>query len=131
MALHPIASVPSTTQQLGSMALALYGLKHRVIAHNVANVDAEGFVPMTVDFQTQLDAIRSAVVDGAPADSIQQLVSRFQPRVAAESDAPTLEPGQQLDEQMVALTQNTLDYEAMLTAITRLGSLTRLAATGN
>jgi len=47
---------------------------------------------------------------------VAALVSQVQPKVevAEASTGVFTEPGENLDDQLVALTQNTLDYEAML-----------------
>jgi len=127
MAISPV------TQQLESMALRAYELRQRVIAHNIANVDSVGFQPLRVNFDEQLGPLRAAIRGEESATRIADLASQVQPSVeteAATSSALTT-PGENLDDQLVALTQNTLDYEAMLTVLSRLGGLTRLAITGS
>lgn len=133
MAQDAIISISGVTQQLETMALHNYELRHRVIAHNIANVDSVGFQPLRVDFEEQLEPLRAAVREQESPAQIAALISQVHPRVelTAASSSAMSGPGENLDDQLVALTQNTLDYEAMLTVVSRFGSLDRLAISGN
>ncbi len=86
------------------LALDAAALRHRAIAHNLANLHSGGYVPLDVSFEAQLDALRRGQ---APA----------QPELAAR---PGVAPGprpQDADLEMVALAQNTVHYQALLKAL--------------
>ena len=129
-ALVPISGV---TPQLERLALHAFELRQRVIAHNIANVDSVGFQPLRVNFEEQLGPLRAAIRAQESPSRLEALAAQVQPRVETEteSSSPFAAPGENLDDQLVTLTQNTLDYEAMLTVVSRLGSLNRLAITGS
>jgi flagellar basal-body rod protein FlgB len=128
-----LLAVTGATQGLMRLALQAYELRHRVIANNIANVDSEGFRPATLNFEQQLGPLRAAVAAGASPARLEELAARVHPHAEVEADAPgaPAEPGEKLDDQLVALTQNTLEYETMLTVMARYGGLTHLAITGS
>ena len=101
------------TEPLGSsmVKLALDGaaLRHQAIAHNIANLHSEGYVPMSVSFEAQLDAVRRRQAP-APLEALPQPGAAAGPRP------------QDADLEMVALSQNTIHYQALLRALgTQLG----------
>ena len=133
MAQASVAAVSGTTQDLVHLALQAYELRHKVIAHNIANVDSQGFQPLRLNFEEQLGPLQQAVQSHASAAEIARLAAQVHPRIEPEA-APAgalAEPGEKLDDQLVALTQNTLDYEALLTVVARYGALNRIAITGS
>lgn len=132
MSVDALAGVSGVTRQLEIMALHAYDLRQRVIANNIANIDAEGYKPLRVDFEDQLGPLREAIARGDAPERISALASAIRPQVeAVQTDSVlTGDSAENLDDQMVAMTQNTLDYEAMLTAIARLDGLNQLAISG-
>jgi len=133
MSQNSLVPISGITQQLESMALHAYEMRHRVIAHNIANADSIGFQPLRLNFEDQLGALRAALKEGQSAERLSELIGQIQPKIEVDvgEKAGVTQPGENLDDQLVALTQNTLDYEAMLTVVSRLGSLSRLAITGS
>ncbi len=133
MAEGALIQISGVTQQLEHMALRAFELRQRVIAHNIANVDSVGFRPLRVNFEEQLGPLRAAIEAQDSPDRIAALAAQVRPEVETEdaTATPFATPGENLDEQLVALTKNTLDYEAMLTVVSRLGGLRRLAISGS
>ena len=90
---------------LGVLAQVLdaSGLRHRVIAQNVANVNTPGYKRLDVAFETDLAKALAAPGGGAPV----------KPRVVT-GDGPERADGNtvDIDAEMNALTRNALLYQA-------------------
>src|SRR6218665_2053018 len=100
---HPIDQV--------SAALSVASLRHQVIASNIANRDTEGHQRMKVAFDRAWDA-----GDAAP------LRAKVVPESAARMPS--------LEEDMVALSTNGLDYQALARALSRYLSIAQTIANG-
>lgn len=87
-----------------SAALDAMELRHRVIATNIANADAVGYVKQTVSFQAQMDAGlgRPAAAEVVPA------------RGPAGEALPI-----RLDQEAAEMAANSLQYQALLKALSR------------
>ncbi len=116
------------TSNLVHMALDAASVRHVAIASNIANVNTEGYRPLQVSFDEQLSLWRDQLMSRqdtpatmrAMADLRQSL--RDTP-VTAESTARQV----QLDEEIAKLVRNTVNYQALLTAQSKLTSLIRTA----
>jgi len=84
-------------------------LQQQVLANNIANANTPGFTPSTVDFQS---ALAQAFTQGSPAPSQIQSLS-FQPQTDATGTEQTDGNGVDVNQQMAALSENTLDYQAL------------------
>lgn len=113
-------------KQLDSSALA-----QRVIANNVANVNTPGFKKSHVSFAEQLkralDKKLPALVTSSPRHFGGSMdIKQVSPRVVQESDT-TMRYGQNnvdIDQEMVNLAANTIQYEFSANAISgKLGLL--------
>lgn len=83
-------------------ALDAAALRHAAIAHNIANVNSADYVPLGVSFQDEL-----AAAGGGAAGA---------PRIVEQAGyAPGPRP-QDLDVEMVKLSENTVHYQALLRA---------------
>lgn len=99
-----IGAADSVGTAMVKLALDGAALRHQAIAHNIANLDSEGYVPLEVSFEAQLEAARR----GLPVPA---------PRVTERADvAPGPRP-QDADLEMVALSENTVHYQALLRAL--------------
>ncbi|TAM10069.1 MAG: hypothetical protein EPN72_00510 [Nevskiaceae bacterium] len=128
----PVFAVDGATLRLANLALDAYAQRHRVISENIANIHADDFQPLSLNFEQQLGALRRAVKDGVPDTVIDRLVGQVHPyAVETQSAAQPSRPSERLDDQMTALVFNTLNYESMLTAVGRMESIYRLAITGS
>ncbi len=97
------------------LALDAAALRHQAIAQNIANLHTPDYVPLGVSFESQLDALRRGQAPGAP-----QLVEQI-------DRAPGPRP-EQADMEMVALSKNTIHYQALIKAIgTQLAILSAVA----
>ncbi|MDB5986159.1 MAG: hypothetical protein JWR16_1212 [Nevskia sp.] len=123
--------IQGVTPRLALMALDAYELRQRVIANNIANADSVGYRPMRVNFESQLQALQSAARSGASAAELGRLADRVRPAVEFRSiDNRAEDTSARLDDEMAAMVQNTMQYEAVITALERIGDLTSLALGG-
>src|SRR5437016_2754452 len=86
------------------LALDAAALRHLAIAHNIANLQSQGYVPLGVSFEAQLDALRRGQHPG-------------QPELTTRSEAAPGPRPQDADMEMVALSENTIHYQALLKAL--------------
>lgn len=106
--------VDSTVQALG---FALDGLteQQQVIANNIANQDTPGFTASQVDFQSSL---QSALSDGTSAT----ITTTASPTPAGPNGNNVV-----IADQMSAAQQNSLQYQAVVEALTNAFSLQKTA----
>jgi len=107
-------------------ALDATALRHQAIASNIANVNSVDYRPLSVNFEDQLGFARAALASGSgtltPAD-----VAGIRPTL---EQGPPPAPGTaavMLDMEMVKLSQNTLQYQALLKGITHRAGLMSIA----
>lgn len=87
------------------LALDAAALRHQAIAQNIANLHSADYVPMAVSFEARLAALRGT--------------TRTLPRpelVKDTSVAPGPRP-QDVDRELLKLSQNTIHYQALLRAL--------------
>jgi len=125
-------AVASVTSKIARMALDAYAQRYRVVANNVANIDTAGYRPLQLNFEQQLTALQMAVASQTADDSeLGALVDAVHPFVETAAPIPgDTDQASRLDVQMTQLTQNTLQYQALLTAMDQLGAINRLAVNG-
>ena len=124
-----VTGVDSITTELTTAALDALLLRHRVIASNIANQGVEGYQALRVDFEKHLEPLRQALAAGRSDEQVRALLQEAK---ASADVVPA--PGDgvvRLDEEMAELAKNTLHYQALLTALGKLGELKRVALTGN
>ena len=110
----------SPTSALVGLALDATSLRHLALANNIANASSPGHAPQRVNFEQQLGQARQALAAGRTV-SLGDLAG-----VGAyvEQGAPTTEStATALDLELVRLAQNTLQYQALLRATSRLSSI--------
>ncbi len=113
----------TTLTQL-SNALDVRLFKQNVLAGNLANVDTPNFTPSDVDFDKAMASAGRAEGEKAPMESAL---------VSANTEGPGLDGnGVDLDQTMVALAENGLQYGAVArTASKKLAILKYVANDGN
>jgi flagellar basal-body rod protein FlgB len=105
----------AVTSQLLRMALNAATMRHTAIANNIANVNTAGYAPVSVNFEQQLDAVRSALGRGDEISSsmlsgVQPVLTRGAPLADTDRDAL-------LDIDIANLAQNTVQFDALLKAM--------------
>jgi len=111
--------IDPATLQLVSRALDAGALRHQAIAQNIANANVAGAKATRVQFEELLGDIPAdlAAGRGFKADAVPV------PQVVAIADRSIA-----LDEEMAALSSNSLQYQALLKALSRQLSILSLAA---
>jgi flagellar basal-body rod protein FlgB len=104
------------------------GLRQRVIADNIANVETPGFTRSEVAFE---DSLREAVRAGND-ESLASRAESVEPEVRVDRSSPARPDGNNvsIDKEMADMTKNTLEYEAIVQLMTLRGSMLRSAITG-
>jgi flagellar basal-body rod protein FlgB len=115
--------IEPTTLALLSKALDASSMRHAVHAQNIANAHAEGYVPQTVSFEEHMVHMRETLARGG---SLQASDVADVPVMTASAAAGTRV---ELDNEVGALSRNTLHYQALLKALDRQLGLVSLALT--
>ena len=96
-----------------SLALALdaAAMRQQVIAANIANADVQGYAARGVSFE--------AVVEGGLGRGADALRTHLQPHIAPMRGEDGLPMPVQLDTEMAALSQNQLQYQALVKGLNK------------
>jgi flagellar basal-body rod protein FlgB len=118
----------TTTDAVTRGALDGLAARHRAFANNVANVDTPGFQPSDVPFEAQLREMRDQM------EQSPTLARRFSPTtpdpIVINQGAERVDGnGVQIDQQVAAMADNTLTYEALAQAAKLRNDLLRSAIT--
>ncbi len=108
-----------------SKSLDAAGMRHRVIADNIANVETPGFTRSDVTFETQL---QEALASSDPENAMRQ-VENVEPDVEQDTVSPAGPNGNNvnIDKEMANLTKNSLQYDAMVQLMNLKGRMVRMA----
>lgn len=126
--MSPIDSIGGgvTSQLLG---LALDGALSRqaAIATNIANAETPGYRPLAARFDDLVQQVRDLAGDRSLDSDTRQLIGTLRQSLAAEPlMADPAASAVQLDMQMASLAKNSLQYQALLTAQSRLLAMDQL-----
>ena len=105
-----------TAATLG-LALDAASLRQQAIAANIANQGTEGYVPMKLDFEGQLEQARRTLESKGSVDAFALSAVRLQLEPAL--DAQGLPVKVQLDEQVADMAQNAVQYQVLARALNR------------
>jgi|SRR5450830_132267 len=105
-----------TTSVLG-LALDAASLRQQAIAANIANADAVGYVPLKVSFEAQLEDARRALDDGGKLSA--DMLAGVAPRIEADTSATTWSGKVRLDVEMAKMTQNAVQYQALIKGLSK------------
>jgi len=100
-----IDSIQGAGVDMAKLALDAASLRHQAIAHNLANLQSDGYVPLGVSFDAELLKARGAQ---AP-----------QPQLVEETWRGAGPRPADVDRMMVELSQNTVHYQALVRALGR------------
>ena len=118
------------TAQAVKLALDVAVLRHQVIANNIANADTPGFTPKRVSFEEQLRGIESSLWTGRSDSAFRAKLELVAERLGTDSIVDDGDETVQIDLEMVKLADNTLRYQALISALSNRGSILRSAITG-
>lgn len=111
----------SPTSALVKLALDAATLRHMTLANNIANASSPGYAPQRVNFEQQLGQARQALAAGGRIEMGD--FAGVRPFVEQAPVPPGTSPATALDLELVRLAQNTLQYQALLRASSRLGTI--------
>jgi flagellar basal-body rod protein FlgB len=113
--------IESLTTAMVSTALDAATLRHQVIASNIANAGRADYTAQRVSFEATLAeaAQDTGSVDRAEAHSLFDLRMRIEPDRAADGSARRIE----LDQEVGALAQNSMHYQALVRGLSKYLSL--------
>lgn len=116
------------TSRLVSLALDGAMARHAAIAMNIANANVEGYRPVTASFDEMVEQLRGraagTTADAVTRDAVSTVQSAMsnQPLVADKNSTQV-----QIDVEMAKLAQNTVHYQALLSAKSKATSIIRAA----
>lgn len=111
--------VESVTSAALALALDAASLRQQAYAANIANVGSEGYAPLRVSFESQLEEARAELAangrlgDAAPLADVAPVLEEI-PR-----DSTGLLPSVQLDVEVAAMSQNAVQYQTLLRAVSK------------
>lgn len=114
-----------TTAALG-LALDAASQRQRVIAGNIANAGTVGYTPLRLGFVEQMEDARRLTASGQTLDSYS--LAAFQTRLSPVLDANGQPAKVQLDEEVAAMSQNSVQYQALVKGLNRHLSILGTAA---
>ncbi len=115
-----------TTAALG-LALDAASQRQQVIAANIANANMVGYVPQRLSFEDQLDDVRRGLQAGKSLDAYA--LAAMQPHLTPVVDGSGQAEKVQLDEEVAALSQNSVQYQALIKGLNRHMSILNIAVT--
>jgi len=100
------------TMDVLAKSLDIAGLRHRVIADNIANVETPGFTRSDVSFREEL---KRALASADP-EAARRMVKDIEAAVRLDLSSPARSDGNNvcIDKEMAELTKNSVDYETFV-----------------
>ncbi|MCP4469642.1 MAG: flagellar basal body rod protein FlgB [Gammaproteobacteria bacterium] len=123
-----IDSIGGVTSQLIKLALDATLLRHQVTAHNIANVNTEGYMAKRLNFEELLTSFSTASIDRSTDTLLKNEVESLRLSLKdSQSMVYSTNDPVQLDREMIELTENVLRYRALLEANNKRGDLLKMA----
>jgi flagellar basal-body rod protein FlgB len=124
-AIDPVGS--GVTAQLVSVALDAALARHAALATNIANAETPGYQPLAARFDQLVEQLQGRVGDRSLDATTERAVRSM--RESLDSQPLTADPHAtkvELDMQMAGLSRNSLQYQALLTAQSKLMAMEQL-----
>lgn len=124
-----VSVTDDTTARLLALALNAATAKHIAIAQNIANANNDGYRPLKVDFDAQVALFKDQLLDPRNDAASARVFDALQTAVTIMPAGD--EPAKvQLDVEVAKMAQNTVHYEALLSAHNSMAALLRFAING-
>lgn len=120
-----LSSSSALTIESVRLALGAAGMRQRVIADNIANVNSPDHVRMRVVFEEQF---AQALASARGVDDPAEAVSLLQAGMPSLEIDPVQGRKVELDEEMAALSSNSLRYHALTRGLSRYLSIASMIA---
>lgn len=115
------------THDLVSRSLDAAALRHNVLANNIANASNPGYAPLRVDFEERLQLLRADLLRRTDPAGVRSTLAAVEPRVEADPAYAGSSEQLRLDTEISKMMQNAVYYQSLLTAMSKGGSIMRLA----
>jgi flagellar basal-body rod protein FlgB len=114
------------TTTILTKSLDASGLRHRVIADNIANVETPGFTRSEVSFEEKL---RQATLSGG--DSASERLESITPEITPDRQSPARADGNNvsIEKEIAGMAKNSLEYESLVQLMNMKTSMLRTAIT--
>ncbi len=123
-----LESLSGATGRLAHLALDAAMVRHQVIANNIANADVPGYQTQRLDFEAKIRQFSEMVITrSAEPMIIRELDGLKQRLVSGDEFIVEADSQPQLDDELVALTENVLHYRALLEALSKRGDIIGMA----
>ncbi|ODB85642.1 flagellar basal-body rod protein FlgB [Candidatus Thiodiazotropha endoloripes] len=123
-----IENIGGVTSQLVNLALDVASLRQQVIAHNIANANTSGYQPQKVSFENILEQASVLTMDSPTERQLTEQLKSIERKLHNGDLIEDINTNSiSLDEQMVELTENVIQYKALLEARSKFGSLVKMA----
>lgn len=119
-----------TTSMLIAAALNAAQAKHLAIAQNIANVNNEGFRPLSVNFDERVAFFKHQLLDPRQDAATARVAETLREATAIVEARDSAGGKIQLDAEVAKMVQNTVHYEALLAAHGKMSSMLRTAING-
>ena len=118
--IHP---VDETTTALVRMAMDAANLRQLAHASNIASANTEGHVPVRVEFEEHMSAVRDALQGGHLEASA---LAAAEPAHLVQDKGGSVK----LDQEVAAMSQNALHYQALVKLLDKQYSMVSMAIDG-
>lgn len=116
------------TVQLVNLALDASSLRHLAIANNIANVDNQSYVPLKVNFEEQLAAVKESLMNKTDDSALSERLTNIKPLIEKDWTPGTDTTSTvKLDMEVVKMSQNVVHYQALLKGMASKMAVIRLA----
>jgi flagellar basal-body rod protein FlgB len=122
-----LGSTSALTVESVRLALGATGLRQRVIADNIANLNSPDHVRMKVVFEEQLAQALARMKGSAGQELSVANLAGIQAELAPDLGAGKVE----LDEEMAALSANSLRYHALTKGLSRYLSIANIVVSAS
>lgn len=119
-------NLESITTRALSIALDAAVLRHQAIASNIANANTVGYIPSDIDFSS---FVENAQTELNVSGRISELsLQNAHPRAFLLTDQAGQPAKVQLDQEMAKISENTMNYQALIKALNKHMSILAMAS---
>lgn len=112
-----LSATESITTAVLGLALDAASRRHQVIAGNIANADAVGYVPMRLRFAEEMELLQREWQAGERLNA--SALPAFQTRIEAIAQGTGVSTQVRLDQEIAEMSTNAVHYQALIRALNR------------
>lgn len=122
-----IEELGGITANIAKLALDAALVRHQVIANNIANIDTHGYVPKRLDFSQYMAGLSLDPAKGSDAQQKSQLGAAREALQDGSAIRERVGDSVEMDDEVVKMTANVLQYRAILEALGKRGAIVKMA----